>query len=291
MAFVSRSRIPKEDFFHAAPQRVGEQVNINHTNCLAGQDTRQRLYVKRIANGIVAYCHNCGEFGVANNKGWREIKVLQDLMSVNQQQLKEAVAVTVPDDTTYIPTDFPEEALRWLYSSFLDDTQIQKYRIGYSPSWGRTILPVYDDVGNLIFWQGRAHGMLKPKYISVSGAQKPYKVIKSVNPSVFGAILTITEDMLSAIRMAENFEPGIKFDAMPLLGTTISTSDLLNVVVDYQTIMVWLDDDEAGRRKASTLIEQLKLVAGSAVSIYRCDRPQASKFLQVNEGYHHCTKV
>ena len=37
----------------------GEQRNVNHLNCPAGNDTKERLYIKRTEYGYVGYCHHC----------------------------------------------------------------------------------------------------------------------------------------------------------------------------------------------------------------------------------------
>lgn len=51
--------------------RPGEQVRCNHIDCPAGEDKKQRLYVKRPADNaqiMIAYCHNCGCYGVVKSR-------------------------------------------------------------------------------------------------------------------------------------------------------------------------------------------------------------------------------
>ncbi len=66
--------------------------------------------------------------------------------------------------------DIPSSGLGWLYHNHIEDRDIKKWQIGYSPGLHRVILPVYQG-DELIYWQGRFLGkpdkVKHPKYMNV----------------------------------------------------------------------------------------------------------------------------
>ncbi len=260
-------RIPNSDFAQHIPDDVGERIRINHTNCPAGSDTRARLYVLRNNDAALAYCHNCGGHGVKTlRRRTRHYDVLKRL--VDEHEVARTVQeVKLPDDCIMQPHLWPAEARAWLYGHHLTDDDIVAYSFSYSPSWGRVILPVYED-GKLVFWQGRQIDGGGPKYVSVQGAHKPIFTTTSLSssPSYF-----IVEDIISAIRIS-------KLDAgwagVALLGTD-TPATLISRLANPHCYVVWLDNDEAGRRKAPALIEHLKLCGERVVWTMRGSPPQA----------------
>lgn len=245
-------RIPASDYAHYIPEQVGEQVRVDHTNCPAGADTRARLYIVRQPDAALAYCHNCGGYGVKSlSRKVRHRDVLQRLVDDYDLSERTVAKVKLPDDTVLSHHLWPAEARAWLYGYHLDDDDIYNYGIGYSPSWGRVILPVYRD-GELVFWQGRQIDGGGPKYVSVKGAKKPLFI---ANSRTYTHNMFVVEDMLSAIRIAKSSSMRA---AVALLGTD-ATDDVIEVVNTVAHNTVWLDNDEAGRRKAPLLIARLKL--------------------------------
>ena len=65
-------KIPHKDFKDDIPLRDGEQVKVNHKNCSAGEDTKKRLYIKKVYGGALAYCHHCTGVGVLFNEDGRK---------------------------------------------------------------------------------------------------------------------------------------------------------------------------------------------------------------------------
>ena len=62
-----KQMIDKKLILANAPSNMNEQVHINHKGCPSGEDTKHRLYIKRNAKGLVAYCHHCTESGFAHD--------------------------------------------------------------------------------------------------------------------------------------------------------------------------------------------------------------------------------
>lgn len=247
-------RIPYVHVRPHIPTAVGTQVRVDHEACPSGRDTKQRLYIKRTPLAVLAYCHNCGGHMVrkAPRTGVRQPEVIERLLRESEADTTAGV-VALPEDFVGA-TLAPDDAKAWLYGYNITDEDIKKYNIGYSESWGRIILPVFED-GKCVFWQGRAVEGATPKYISVQSAKKPLFVASDPSHDVWTAV--ITEDMLSAIRVTPVDRC---FTGYALLGTH-GPDDLAEQLKKYTYVFVWLDNDTAGRRKGVELTERLKTCA------------------------------
>ncbi len=246
-------RIPHADVEPYIPDGVGQQVHVNHTSCPAGTDTRRRLYIKREHDKVLAYCHNCNGHYVRSERGVRSVALIERLLA-KEVESPTAKEVQLPHDIDYNPATWPAAATAWLYGHRFDNRMIQDYSLGYSPSWGRVVLPVFES-GKCIFWQGRRIEGDGPKYISVRSAKKP--LFMACDPRIPVGTAVVVEDMLSAIRVAESL-PGRM--GVALLGTH-EPSQLTELLNSYKAerVLVWLDDDEPGRMKAGPLSDRLAL--------------------------------
>jgi hypothetical protein len=204
---------------------VGDQTNLNHQDCPAGQDTKKRLYVRRTNEGYVWYCHHCSQGGFQRG-GTR---------SIHKKEVAPS-AVSLPADFDPNHTNWPEWA---------KDFQIQGW--GFSGRMGRVVIPVYGS-GELLGYQARAAPGQQPKYLT-KGKGLVYKVLKN-RPSI-----CIVEDALSAERVGE------VVDAAACLGSDMSTDDLVKLAKGHTQAYVWLDNDNPTVRKNQRrMIERLSLI-------------------------------
>lgn len=250
------SRISREEIDPYIPSTVGDQVHINHESCPAGRDTKRRLYIKRTNYAILAYCHNCGGYRVSRtSKMLKPAELMERLVNAHVEDNERREEVALPEDMEYGPAMWPSDARAWLYKHHLNDMDIVKYKIGYSESWGRVILPVYED-GKCIFWQGRSVDGADPKYISVKSAKKP--LFFATHSSGRAHHIAVVEDMLSAIRVARDSGSG---DAVALLGTTLDDKDTERLM-NYASgaVVMWLDDDVPGRTRSLELVRRLRTI-------------------------------
>lgn len=270
-------RIPYEHFKDHVPTTVGQQVRINHDACPAGRDTKQRLFIKRAFRKVLAYCHNCGGHHVrgTGKGGVREAEVIRELLAKDERETRSASEVLLPADIKYNPAAWPDDARAWLYQYDIDDTDIAEYSIGYSESWGRVILPVYAS-GKCVFWQGRQIDGPAPKYISVRCAKKPLFTAPTYAPTSDRVV--ITEDMLSAIRVAKT---GCA-DAVALLGTG-GPDDLPVRLAGYKDVICWLDKDYAGKTASFDLRHRLATVMHANVWWCSADEPKRCTDQQIKD--------
>lgn len=209
-----------------------EERRENHTEC---GDTKARLYTRTTLKGDVFHCFNCGVSGFIPNKYKYDLSKLKERLASGGTEITEEV------DTIHLPYDvvpeLPPLALMWLNKYGIDYTTARKYGFVYSERMNRLILPLYDEEGALIFWQGR--GLARPtkdfpKYINTTTRVGKYKVFKNeVSKSV-----CLVEDILSAIKVCL---AGI--NSIPILGSYVN-GKLLTYCKDYDRIYLWLDYDK-----------------------------------------------
>ncbi len=248
------SRIPHEDFVPHAPSGIGNMVHINHSTCPSGIDTRRRLYIRKTSDAIIAYCHNCGNYGIKSHANLRIQDIEKRLVESLSSEKPTTKKCTLPDDVVPLHSqDFEAEAKLWLYKHYLTNQDIHEANICYSPSWGRVILPYYGGgIIHPLFWQGRAvlPGQ-SPKYIT-SGNTKDYFYLTHCTRNSTSAV-TIVEDILSAIRVGKHT------DCIALLGTNMSDRVLDHILRRYSKVFVYMDPDGPGQQAANSIFQRLCL--------------------------------
>lgn len=266
-----QSYLPYEDYVENAPSEAGAQVHTNHSNCTAGIDTKQRLYIKRSNDGntILAYCHNCCQSGYYMESFARFRKAISGKSGTSGES--KDVSFGLPRDIQASPEDFPVAAKGWLYKHGLTDTQLRRHGVGYSPSLGRIVLPVYRD-GELVKYQTRKvfEHDTKPKYLTYKKKERAW----FSEPICSTDLLVIVEDILSGIRVAE------QFPCLALLSSGISESEVLFIVKNFNNVLIWLDNDNRQvklsqveiKNKLDNLVRNVIIVHEKAEPKYYSDK-------------------
>ena len=235
MALANEGWLPE-----AKRLRVGTKRRVPH-DC--GDGTV--MIVEHKLDKYTAWCFRCSEGGFV-----RKEPTLSDMVEARRRTAQDASlshATALPVPTVTSPREWPREARLWLYRAGFNDHRIQELGIYYHPPTQRVVLPVVDE-GEVVYWQARA--VMKgqaPKYIGCSASKAT--VIPKYGE---GECIVLTEDMLSAMKVGQVME------AWSLLGTSPSTHMLAQLVQDGRPVLGWLDSDEAGRRAAHKLMEELR---------------------------------
>jgi hypothetical protein len=158
-------------------------------------------------------------------------QIVEKINQANQQVTYDAKTVELPIDYS---TKLSPDAKRWLLKYGITEQEKTKHCFGYSPSLNRVILPVYKTGFGCVFWQGRALGNGKPKYLSVSakGADKYFEV-----ECVHSKAICVVEDILSAVKV------GRYCNSLALLGSYLPDS-IYDRLKGYKKVFIWLDDDK-----------------------------------------------
>lgn len=210
--------------------------------------TDNSMLVSHTETGYSCHCFRCNEHGFESH-GRRTIK---DIMR-HKAEL-EVRNSSVP----FLPRDYslniPMDAAVWFMQYGISPELAQQYKIGWSEYFNRIVIPVYEDWDHtgpsLSAVQMRAiNPNDKPKYLNPGGA--------AIRKALFWAttwdreVLVLTEDVLSAIKV------GRKFDACSLLGTTMTDERAAKIAMHYDTVVLWLDGDKAGRAGVKDAAKQL----------------------------------
>lgn len=219
--------------------KVGDQIRMNHFDCPAGADLRERLYVKRIgADALIGYCHNCGSKG---------FKFASGILSRAEDLKSEKAPAYVGEgiikfNSGGATTVMPLQARAYLKKYDLDQSDADKWKLYFKPGSDKLIMPfgqygVYNE------------GSYQARYLSDTFKQRylTRKVKGSLPYSIFqkdptSNLLYIVEDQISAYRICRD----TGYTAVALLGTNISEEAVASLPLTTQTY-VWLDNDAAGK--------------------------------------------
>lgn len=192
------------------------------------------------------YCHKCS-FRKSKSKTFMPEKKLSSL--------------GITYDSTKWTDDLSTEALSLLFKNRITDELIKKYNIKYDPNFyfkgayfgPRLIFPYY--VGETLeFFEAKSLGH-KVKYISYPNKHQMF--VPEFGTKLFKS-LVLVEDIQSCIRVNETTP------CAALRGTSLSDTNLqlilfLHSVHKFDTIKLWLDGDEAGKKAMRKLQQRLSM--------------------------------
>lgn len=224
---------PKEVMEMGLSLSPGEQMKMNHSNCPAGTDTKQRLYLKMTDDGrkILAYCHHC------NSKGY--YKVRGTGAATVPSIKKKSTYIDIPDDAESDTTKWPAQARAWLWKYGLTPAEVNANYITYSPELRRVILPIATNPAFRYSYQAR-------KIFDDDKGQKYItRMVENSRPffwglshkSKFPKSVVVCEDILSAIKLSRYV------DSVALLTTSMSDVVRDFLTKTYDDAIIFLDDD------------------------------------------------
>lgn len=241
--------IDRKFILENAPNNIGQQLHVNHTNCSFGQDTKRRLYIKRTQTGLIAYCHHCGESGYATD--------LENRLSGWLFKTNARTKVNAKPNVTELSI----EGKIWLCKYYCDPAH--KNFDGIVGEQNKVALSLYDCENNLTGLQIRnlTKGAI-PKYLTYY-----YSTSNTGDAAWFynqNKTLVITEDYLSAYRINKD----TKFSSVALLRTTLSDKTLREIYdLAFTHVFIWLDPDEAGNIGAEKTYKKLTYFLSKDVCI------------------------
>ena len=238
-------KIPHKDFKSNIPLRDGEQVKVNHKNCPAGEDTKKRLYIKKVYGGVLAYCHHCSGVGVLFNEDGK--KDLSKWLRSESRELLTSRPVTVSFEAIKRGHfDFTVESKAWLNKYDLR-FEIEN-EIIIADHVGRPVLPIMCYEGGFCGYQIRNTVIKTPKYITNYYDNKGAGSWFRNGDSKY---LYIVEDIISGLILHKRTDKNV----LALLSTNLNILDEIRIR-RYKCI-IWLDKDEAGRKGAVKLHDRL----------------------------------
>lgn len=185
---------------------------------------------------------------------------------------------TLPDgDAMRHPKDWPVEARVWFYKAGINNDNIRDLGAFWSPSMRRLVLP-YCTVDGSRAWIARdvawSKGTPWPKYLFPVGAKRGGGAVFTHDPSCYESAVCITEDALSAYRIARD----TRVTAIAAQGTSLDRDAVVYIaqvsIARGQSVFVWLDPDVWGQRGATKLREQFGNLGVSVTNIVSARDPK-----------------
>lgn len=290
-------KIPWEDFVHLAPSDPEEQVRVNHEGCTAGEDNRERLYIKRTEDGItiLAYCHNCGLSGFYI-EGFTNVTTLRKSGSSfgarslggmglsNDTSFKETLKL--PDGLLTSTSHWPDTACKIFRNmGGISSSVLRDYTISYDPRLRRLVYPlwtsaglqgyqlrrVFDDDEYPKYLTERVSPWNKSGLINPLGEQWGLMVNpESPTPRSSRKHLVVVEDVISGLKV---IEANSLLQPMVLLGTYIPLfGNLMNQDL-FKSVTIWLDNDSPEViEKAKKLRDKMLLGGRQNVAVVESKR-------------------
>ena len=231
---------------------VGETVRTNHTDCPAGEDTRQRLYITRKPDVILGYCHNCSNsFSryVSPKDRYRESSSLAGAGLPTTAEYTQPILVDFNDKD-----NIPVEAEAWRIRAELSRNQCSLYNIAYVPEWNAIYIPFVNMVTKTVGHQLRPlHKRGGAKYINVAADETA--PLGGLLIRMGATTLVIVEDYVSACHLHT-----LGYSALVNYGIQVKPRLLYDIPQHYKTIIVWLDNDNTVvKENAKSMFNILKL--------------------------------
>lgn len=248
--------------------KVGERRRFPHT-CGEGDP----VLVTAEVDGLHAWCFRCAE----SRKVLKELSLAEKAQILRQrtQSDQDMKACRLPFDYTL---DIPAKHAVWLYKASIRKVVAESYGIGWSPSQGRIILPVYDDAGELAFMQARRmEGQDGPKYRNSYGANAGKVLFQTRTIAPGEPFVIVTEDMLSAIR-TDFLAP-----SAALCGVSLSLSKRL-ILAQAKTILMFLDPDKAGIDGSKKAVRDMQYIHNDVRIVTARDDPKRITHKEIREA-------
>ena len=275
-----------------------------------GPIRRLGFVVTRTTTGFVCWCHGCHKsYGIGGStpsyreclrvSGELKARMIQNPRKRKQAaeslSLREANAQTVTKSSVHLPFDItnelPTSALVWLRMFGVTQQEIQKYGLCWSPKYDRLVLPVRDENGKLVYWQGRYFGPEKgqPKYINTRSSRGNIWFDTGGDSQ----IIVLVEDILSALAVSRTG----KARAIALLGSFISDNLIVKLLSEGRQVCVWLDRDK--RCESIAFTKRLNVFGVTAKTISTVKDPKCYKPTTISkeishayphlfQGFEHC---
>lgn len=234
---------------------IGEQIHTFH--CKIGK-SNDKLYIKRVENAYVLFCHHCGKRGYASNRtlesggtgkayGTPYSRVAAGARHEYSPSSKAGDDKgTDKQDSSRSLISFPYDAVNqvsrwgnvdakvWVLKYGLDMAAINTAGICWSDKFSSILFPRYLD-GNLVAFQTRKFPAGDgPKYLSYGDSNSPYDALQG---SVVGSTVVLVEDMLSALKVSQ-IAP-----ACHLGGTSLKEPLMRHLLQSYNKFVIMLDND------------------------------------------------
>jgi hypothetical protein len=222
--------------------------------CPRCNDTKGKLYFNEEKNVGACFHSDCQWFV---ERGGVTLYRLRAWFG-HGAKFKEPVVVTAAEDVDVtLPDEFKvlddldkntrEDVMAYLESRGLSPKLLKRMKVGYCKSgrfWGYIVFPVFNEDGEVVYWQGRQFKDKKSKFYNPASSKKTdflYQIGKAARPKN----IVLVESIINAQTIG-SLEPSSRLIVDALLGKTMSDTQrerILSYERYLEEITVALDPD------------------------------------------------
>lgn len=173
------------------------------------------------------FCYACGYHVPASI----ETKITKLLTVI---PAKEPSFLQLPFDAT---VNLPDEIYSRLSSWGIREKDIKRHQFQWSETRKALIMPVYNQIGQLVMYQERTWDIGQRKYSTFGNKSDIIHIIRPADKPEKNYSIIIVEDLISAIRVSQYM------NAMPIWGSDIPLKTILRLASLFTMTGVWLDPD------------------------------------------------
>ncbi len=168
------------------------------------------------------YCFSCNKSTKKINLSNIQVEDISDHSSITKQPI-------------------PAFVKRWLSQYDIGHALIERHCLSWSVGHNRLVVPIIEaHSAPTAAWLRSIDSTVTPKWLYVGPKPTELLYLHTLNNVAYNAICVV-EDALSAIRVSE------LMDVVSLGGTNASSERLSQILLQYSSIVLWLDGDKAGQ--------------------------------------------
>ena len=288
-------KLLREEWEHLIPNKIGEQIHTFHCKQGKGND---KLYIKRLNNGSIAFCHHCLKRGfIPSTKSPAKFlqKEIENYSGSHSEhgdnsgiQLQGTdgqapaygqgirgssgeVRLSLPADCSpYLSRWESSEPKVWLIRNGIKEQDCIDYGIYWSKSKQALVFPRYSAQGKeLPGAESKKEGVGFTSF-QTRGFPKSIRTYKDKNCLISATIgkegtrrIFLVEDYISAIRIAKLGEC-----AFPLMGTGLPDPQFEYLLTKADKVGIMLDNDNHQVKKAQIKLKNRFEAHGKTVRLY-----------------------
>ena len=242
-----------------------EQISVNHENCPAGEDTRQRLYIKVTSDGkmALAHCFNCGGSGGVRLAG-RPARIPSGSYDMVGDEARQNRCDTDRSLwTNAIPIIDSPEWDSWPEKYFADCWNelagANGFDIRRHQAYSKWVLFPRGDASSPTGWEARSASKQITRNILPEYKDDTKLLIYNKDAS---RTAVVCEDPISAMKVSLAGYAGVA-----LCGTNMTTDDAFKMSLLFDNILVWLDNDKPEIVAQAARLQTKLLMYTSSVKI------------------------
>lgn len=241
-----------------------EQISIDHYDCPAGEDTRQRLYIKVTSDGkmALAHCFNCGGSGGVKlirrpvteaKESWKgENEAKKRFCDIDMVLWEKGTPVVLAPEWD----SWPEKYFADCWKEFNDANGFDIRRHQGLKRW---VLFPRGDASSPTGWEARSASKEITRNILPEYKDDTKLLIYNKDAS---RTAVVCEDPISAMKVSLAGYAGVA-----LCGTNMTSDDAFKVSLLFDNILVWLDNDKPEIVAQAALLQTKLLMYTSSVKI------------------------